>query len=117
MFELYLLTRFDNIANLAMLAIVFAVFFLLAFLSTASKEEKANFNAKRYLKIAMLVCFSGVLVRAFLPSTKEAFFIYGVGSGIEYLRNDSVAKQIPHKVIEACDAYLDGLKKEKNESK
>lgn len=43
----------------------------------------------------------------FIPTTKEAYLIYGVGGTIDYLRSDQTAKQIPHKV--AVDKYLEEL--------
>lgn len=44
---------------------------------------------------------------SFVPTTKEAYIIYGVGGTIDFIRSDQTAKQLPHKVV--VDKYLEGL--------
>ena len=51
-------------------------------------------------------------VKAFVPSTKEALMIYGIGSTIEYLKSNEKAMQLPDKCINALDAWVEELNKE-----
>jgi hypothetical protein len=48
----------------------------------------------------------------FIPDTKQALIIYGVGGTIDYVKDNDKCKQIPNKVIDALDKYLEYLNKE-----
>ena len=39
--------------------------------------------------------------------------IYGVGGVIDYAKDNEKAKQLPDKVVDAIDAYLESLKEDK----
>ena len=49
----------------------------------------------------------GILGVVFIPDTKEAYVIYGVGNTIDYLKNNETAKQLPDKAIQALDKWAD----------
>jgi predicted PurR-regulated permease PerM len=49
------------------------------------------------------------LIFVFVPSTKEALLIWGVGSTIDYLQDNEVAKQLPDKCINALNDWVDSL--------
>lgn len=58
-----------------------------------------------------LIAILGVI---FVPTTKDALMIYGVGSTLEYLKQNETAKELPDKCIDALDAWIEELnKKEK----
>lgn len=61
---------------------------------------------KKYFRICCVSFIVFVLANAFLPTTKEAYIIYGVGSTIDYIKSNEKAKQLPDKVIDALDKYL-----------
>jgi len=62
---------------------------------------------KKALKISSVSCIICWLGCIFIPSTKELYLIYGVGSTIDYLKDNPTAKQLPDKYIEALDKWAD----------
>lgn len=124
--ELYWLTRLDAIDDvtsvaciLSIVAIVISVVALVSATATLSPDDEEPFFTcpKKIIKIAFPVFIVAGLLQIFVPTTKEALVIYGIGGAYDYVREDSTAQQIPHKVIEACDAYLDELIKENKDKK
>jgi hypothetical protein len=61
---------------------------------------------KKYFRICCITFFISIITNTFLPTTKEAYIIYGVGSTIDYVKSNEKAKQLPDKVIDALDKYL-----------
>lgn len=43
----------------------------------------------------------------FVPSKKDMLMIYGLGSTIDYIKQNDAAKQIPDKCIDALDKFID----------
>ena len=68
-------------------------------------------NAKR----CAVIFFVSVFINIFIPSTKQALLIYGVGGTIDYIKSNDTSKQLPDKCVKALDKYLDNLKKEENQ--
>lgn len=117
--ELYWITRFDALHGL-MVAItiafgVLAFIFIVAFLFNQDDgdTELANKFLKRAFKFFIVTFISGAGI-AFIPTTKEALVIYGVGGTIDYVKSDSTAKQLPKKAILALDKYLNEITDDKN---
>ena len=65
----------------------------------------------KYLKIFACTFIITLSIKAFVPSTKEALMIYGVGSTIEYLKSNEKAMELPDKCIDALDAWIGELNK------
>lgn len=117
--EIYWITRLDAISAVATISLIIglagtivAVMCTIAGLQEDVEESPRRIG--RFLaNIFPAVLAVGIIIRIFVPTTKEALVIYAVGGGLDYLRADSTAQQLPKKVIDACDAYLDELLKEK----
>ena len=62
---------------------------------------------KKVFKGSMFAIAFGVVMAIFIPSQKNLLIIYGVGSTIDYLKENKVANKIPDKCIKALDKYLD----------
>ena len=74
--------------------------------------NESIFNSMlKYLKIFAATFIITLTVKAFVPSTKEALMIFGVGSTIEYLKSNEKAMQLPDKCIDALDAWVEELNK------
>ena len=58
----------------------------------------------KYCLSTALIC--GFL-QIFIPSTKELYFIYGVGETIDYIKSNDTARQLPDKAIQALDKWLE----------
>ena len=58
------------------------------------------------------------MCKIFIPTSKEAMLILGVGGTIDYIKKNETIQQIPDKCINALDAWVDSLteKEQKNEN-
>jgi hypothetical protein len=54
------------------------------------------------------------LIFVFVPSTKEALLIWGVGSTIDFLQENETAKQLPDKCIDALNEWVESFSDPKN---
>lgn len=113
----YWITRLDSIDHLlfGFIVLSFLTFFvcLIGFgiaLDEDYDENKENPTVK-YFKRTGIVSFVVAVVlstiNTFLPSTEDGYLIWGIGGTFEYLKSSDKAKELPDKVIEAVDAYLD----------
>jgi hypothetical protein len=52
------------------------------------------------------------------PDTKDAMLIFGVGTTIDYVKQNDTLKQIPDKCVDALNVWVDSLteKESKNEN-
>ena len=117
MSEWYWLTRLEYIQNF--LVIVMSISGIVLFFSfvlwfMADCVDEAKLTLKWVIgSFATLVISS--LIFVFVPSTKEAVLIWGVGSTIDYLQENETAKQIPDKCINALNDWVDSLSDPKND--
>lgn len=126
MWELYLISRIGVIHGLfvaaTIISIVTAIICYIVSIMTDdwSGEDICNeWQKSKLRKFAnkMFVVFGiSVLITAITPTKEEAYFIYGVGSTIDYLQSNPKAKQIPDKCIDALNRWVDNLN-EKEEKK
>jgi hypothetical protein len=72
--------------------------------------------AKRLLKIVIPIFTISLLIEIFIPTTKEALTIYGVGGTVDYLKANPTARKLPDKCINALDKWVDSFSTEKNDS-
>ena len=116
MSELYWLTRLEYIQNF--LVIVMSISGIVLFFSfilwfMADCVDEAKLTLKWVIgSFATLVISS--LIFVFVPSTKEAVLIWGVGSTIDYLQENETAKQLPDKCINALNDWVESLSDEKH---
>ena len=121
MTDLYWITRFGAISNVLLAIIILtgiALFLLtMAYISTWVEDDKDD-SLKLFgglMKKAFFVFISALICYVFVPTSKEACIIYGVGGTIDYVRSNNTAKKMPDKVIKALDKYLDEQTKEKDD--
>ena len=72
--------------------------------------EYAEHNIKVYKKnIKKFIITIAVLTGLFIvtPNTQTAYRIYGIGSVVEYVRENPKAQELPDKVIDRLDKWLD----------
>lgn len=133
--EIYWITRFDAISDISGIGLALAT---CAFVSgifgwVCLKSEIAEYQHKEYrqseikedeckLKIYMKLLKFGSIIGIiclmpliFLPTTKEAFMIYGLGGTIDYVKSSDKAKELPDKVVDALTRYVDTIAKEEQE--
>jgi hypothetical protein len=85
---------------------------LILIIGNSEIDESVLKSALKYLKIFVTAFMITLTIKAFVPSTKEALMIYGVGSTIEYLKSNEKAMKLPDKCIDALDAWIEELNKE-----
>ena len=54
-------------------------------------------------------------INVFVPTTKDAMLIFGVGGTIDYIKSNETINQLPDKCVNALEAWVDSLTE--NESK
>ena len=115
--ELYWLTRLEYIQNF--LVIVMSVSGIATFISfamwTIAEYAEEIRKTLLWLKCTFATLVISSLIFVFVPSTKEAVLIWGVGSTIDYLQENETAKQLPDKCINALNDWVDSLSDPKND--
>ena len=115
--EIYWITRLDGIqsvfAIIVMAALIAAV--ILFILSLDSDEEDKRRKLWKQLKVSICCLSVSILALVFIPSTKDALLIYGLGGSLDYIKGNDTAKKLPEKVVMALDRYLEELNKDKKE--
>ena len=114
--ELYWLTRLEYIQNF--LVIVMSVSGIALFISfmiwaMANYIEEAKVALKWVISSFVTLVISS-LIFVFVPSTKEALLIWGVGSTIDYIQENETAKQLPNKCINALNDWVESLSDKKH---
>lgn len=114
--ELYWLTRLEYIQNF--LVIVMSVSGIATFISftlwMVSEYADEIRKALLWLRCAFATLVISSLIFVFVPSTKEALLIWGVGSTIDYIQENETAKQLPDKCINALNDWVESLSDPKN---
>ncbi len=114
--ELYWLTRLEYIQNF--LVIVMSVSGIALFISfmmwaMSNYVEEAKLALKWVISSFVTLVISS-LIFVFVPSTKEAVLIWGVGSTIDYIQENETAKQLPDKCINALNDWVESLSDKKH---
>ncbi len=119
MTELYWLTRVGGINTACQIvfglsiAVVASVLFAYGVTMGYSEDwdDITNKVKQHYKKVLLPLIISG-LGLLFIPTQKEMYLIYGLGGTIDYIKSNDKAKQLPDKVIDAVDKYLENITKE-----
>ena len=116
MSELYWLTRLEYIQNF--LVIVMAISGIAMFISfmlwTMAEYADEIRKTLSWLRWAFATLVISSLIFVFVPTTKEAVLIWGVGSAIDYIQENETAKQLPDKCINALNDWVESLSDEKH---
>jgi hypothetical protein len=112
---LYWITRLDGLHNLFhIIVFILCIAIYIAILYYIANGEGISKLYKKILKYMLPMGLIAILGVIFVPTTKDALMIYGVGSTLEYLKQNETAKELPDKCIDALDAWIEELnKKEK----
>ena len=107
MTELYWITRLDGLqAFLFVLFLISMGIALFSFIAWYGEDFDEDTHWKSF-KITFPIALISALGLIFVPSTKDALIIYGVGGTVEYLRDNPTAQQLPDKCVEALDKFVD----------
>ena len=116
MSELYWLTRLEYIQNFLVIVmsisgIVLFFSFVLWFMADCIDEAKLTL---KWVIGSFTTLVISSLIFVFVPSTKEAVLIWGVGSTIDYIQENETAKQLPNKCINALNDWVESLSDKKH---
>lgn len=120
---MYWITRLDSIFVICVVIASVSGTILLGMLlwkwidfDIISDEELTHLN--RRIKTAIILSVVFGLISVFVPTTKDALIIYGVGGTLEWIKENDHAKELPDKAVEALSLYLDDITKDlQNEPK
>lgn len=125
--EIYWITRLDSIGTwLCIISIVsgaFAVCSLIPYFIkrddyVEEREEKDKSWMdfwEKVVKRSTIVFFIFMPLSVLVPTTKEAMLIWGVGTTIDYVKNNETIQQLPDKCVEALDAWVESLNEDSKE--
>lgn len=65
------------------------------------------------IKPSAWVFFTTLPLTILTPTKDEAMLIWGVGSTIDYLQDSETVQQLPDKVVNALDAWVESLSNDK----
>ena len=131
--EIYWITRLDNVKYLAFVVLVLSAIALVSglvlygmkkdymygLLKNGYTEEYPNVKQQEFwakksihiISISAIFLFISILLQIFVPNTKEAFLIYGIGTTVDYLKTNEKVTNLPDKCIDALDLWIDSLNK------
>lgn len=119
--EIYWITRLDCIngwliASAATSGVLAAVLLIVYFIvkseyvahQCAADKRQMDF-CKSVIKPSAIVFFTSLIISILTPTKKEAMLIWGVGSTIDYIKENETIKQLPDKCVNALDAWVESL--------
>jgi hypothetical protein len=109
---IYWITRLDNISNaLLALSIIAAIIIVIAIMPVLLDKEEEDkriiAKCKRVLYITIPSLLLMLLALVFIPTTNEAYIIYGIGGTMDYIKSNKTAIGLPDKCIKAIDKWAD----------
>lgn len=123
---LYWIAVLDNLCTMSscilfILVLAIILLFVYAFATGtdayADEEDKkeADIYYRRARKLA-LCSIIPILILTFVPSAKQLYAIYGVGTVIDYTKNSKEIQKLPDNAVKALNIWLENVNKDKKDS-
>lgn len=110
MSTLYWLTVLGNLRALAL--IVFgASLFTCCLTSFEYFDSKGIPSVKKTFKISFVCICISLAVSILIPSKTELYTIYGVGSVIDYAKDNTEVQKLPDNAVKALNIYFENIQK------
>ena len=116
--EIYWITRLDKLEGLFVAGlsvfIIIAIILIVVCLGRAFIDEDTDAAKKigKWIPVTIFLLFFNIMGLVFVPTTKEALTILGVGGTIEYVKDNETLRELPDKCVKALDMWVDSLIKE-----
>lgn len=110
MSEIYWISRLDYICNLfIVLSIIFGTIVVVGgFILVVSDRSDNDYPIiLKIVKRSILILGFSLLGVIFLPNTKQAYMIWGLGGTIDYIKSNETVQKLPDKTIQCLDKFLD----------
>ena len=116
MTEIYWITRLDAVKEacgwftlLGIVALIIFIFLRLVSINPDFDEDwkgiyDSGMRICRNFAFGLLITIPGLL---FVPSTKDALLIYGVGNTVDYLISNPTVRNLPDKAVQALSKFAD----------
>ena len=106
MTEIYWLTRLDAICIVSLTVFLVCTIWIILCIIIADMDDDSIRDAIARIKWVIITDVLALLSLLFVPDTKDALVIYGLGSTKDWIESNERAKEIPQKAIDALDKYL-----------
>ena len=110
MSEIYWISRLDYICNLfIVLSIIFGTIVVVGGFTLVISDRSDNDypTILKIVKRSILILGFSLLGIIFLPNTKQAYMIWGLGGTIDYIKSNETVQKLPDKTIQCLDKFLD----------
>lgn len=120
MSTLYWITVIGKICILAQVALF--CFFVIAFITwicadiNKGEDDKTSHTLFRALRISSIAAAISLLIVLFTPSTQQLYAIYGVGTVIDYAKENKEVQKLPNNAVKALNIWLENVNKDKKDS-
>ena len=119
MIELYLISVLGSLDRLSLITLaISATGFIVAgiakLVSDPVKNAEDHAISCKIFKTSKYTLIVSVLLSTLVPSDKELYMIFGVGSIIDNIQESEVAKQLPDKTLQVLDKWCDSYLKSEN---
>ncbi len=125
MSALYWITVLGNLCTLSFWALVLLTVAILL-LGTyalvtvadayADEEDKVKAHTSYKLVGKLALCsIIPILILTFVPSTKQLYTIYGVGTVIDYAKGSKEVQKLPDNAVKALNVWLENVNKDKKD--
>ena len=107
--EIYWITRLDGILYTGQILLALSIIVIVptfCLLMSINDDDEARPKTRMILKVSIPILILSLLIVLFVPSKKDMFLIYGLGTTIEYVKENDRLKEIPDKAIDAIMEYL-----------
>ena len=119
MWELYLIATLGDVSFastiLAVSSLALTAILGVAILTDSFEVESNNVMKKWIKRLLVIFCISLVLA-IFIPSKRDLYLMYGLGSTIDYIKDSDKVKELPDKTVTLINQTLDKLIEEGKES-
>lgn len=89
---------------------------LFAVINIQDDEDEVVKKAFKIAKKCLLYSIIPILMVIFIPSTKQLYAIYGVGTIIDYAKESNEVKKLPNNAVKALNVWLENINKNKKDS-
>jgi hypothetical protein len=110
MSEIYWISRLDYICNLFIaLSIIFGTIVVVGGFTLVVSDRSDNDypTILKIVKRSILILGFSLLGVIFLPNTKQAYMIWGLGGTIDYIKSNETVQKLPDKTVQCLDKFLD----------
>lgn len=120
MSTLYWITVLGNINTLFTIVVVIslAVAVLMGIgcfscMGVSDSDIEIKRNILKIFKVSSLLAIISAIILLFTPSEKQLYAIYGIGTVIDYTKENKEVQKLPDNAVKALNVWFENVNKEK----